>query len=254
MSETTKPKQAATVILLRPDKGPGFEVFLTRRPDGMAFLGGMYCFPGGTVRKEDGTDGMLRQCRGLTGSQARKIVGAYFKPQEALGVWVAAVREVFEETGILLACKRSGHPLAFNSELARRLSRKHIELTTKAGSFQALLESENLLCDLASLGYFSYWQTPAQFAMRFNTRFFIARLPKDQTPLATTPEVAHSVWLTADRALQLFARGELPMIFPTFASLRALADYASLESVTREFLDGNAALRRSAAKNGGLTL
>jgi hypothetical protein len=49
------------------------------------------------------------------------------------------------------------------------------------------------------------------------------------------------VWLTADRALQLFARGELPMIFPTFASLRTLADYASLESVTREFLDGNAA-------------
>ena len=71
--------------------------------------------------------------------------------------------------------------------------------------------------------------------MRFDTRFFLAALPADQSPLPTSPEVAHSLWLTPDRALQLFSKDELPMIFPTFASLRTLADFETLESVFREF-------------------
>jgi hypothetical protein len=71
--------------------------------------------------------------------------------------------------------------------------------------------------------------------MRFDTRFFLAAMPQGQTPLPTSYEVAHSVWLTPDRAVQLFSRNELPMIFPTFASLRALADFDTFESVLREY-------------------
>ena len=106
---------------------------------------------------------------------------------------------------------------------AARLAARHGELTNQALSFTALLEREQLYCDLGSLSHFSYWQTPPQFAMRFDTRFFLAALPPGQTPLATSYEVAHSVWLTPDRAMQLFNRGELPMIFPTFASLRTFS-------------------------------
>ena len=230
-----KPKQAATVILLRPAERQGFEVFLTRRPDAIEFLGGMYCFPGGTVHKEDCADAMLRQCHGLTPNQARTIAGARFGPREALGIWVAAIRKLFEEAGILLARPESGDRLTPQLNGAGRLTERHGALTRKAISFQALLESENLLCDLSSLGYFSYWQTPSQFAMRFDTRFFIARLPDDQMPLGTTPEVARSVWLTPDNALQLFAKGELPMIFPTFASLRTLADFATIEYLLKAY-------------------
>jgi len=105
----------------------------------------------------------------------------------------------------------------------------------KSLSFLALLESEGLRCNLSGLAHFSYWQTPAQFSMRFDTRFFIAALPENQNPLATSDEVAHSLWLTPDRAMQLFAAGELPMIFPTFAALRTLADFDTLESVFKEF-------------------
>jgi 8-oxo-dGTP pyrophosphatase MutT (NUDIX family) len=235
MSEMIKPKQAATVILLRPAQRQGFEVFLTRRPDAMAFLGGMYCFPGGAVRKEDCADAMLRRCHGLTPNQARTIAGAHFSPRAALGIWVAAARELFEEAGILLARPEWGDRLTPQPTDAGRLAEKHGALTRKAILFQALLESANLLCDLSSLGYFSYWQTPSQFAMRFDTRFFIARLPDDQTPLGTTPEVAHSVWLTPDSALRLFAKGELPMIFPTFASLRTLADFSTIEDLLKTY-------------------
>src|ERR1043166_2896646 len=108
MAQQQKPKPAATVILLRSGGRDPFEIFLTRRADDMAFLGGMYCFPGGTVRKEDCSASMLRRCHGLTPNDARKIVGAHFAPNEALGFWIAAIRELFEEVGILLAVKEKG--------------------------------------------------------------------------------------------------------------------------------------------------
>jgi 8-oxo-dGTP pyrophosphatase MutT (NUDIX family) len=235
MTELRKPKQAATVILLRPAEPKGFEVFLTRRPDGMPFLGGMYCYPGGTVSKEDCRSATIARSFGRTPKQARQIVGAAFKPEEAIGLWIAAVRELFEEVGVLLAVDAHGAKMTMTRERATRLIPCHEELSRKVITFAEVLEREQLYCDLASLSHFSTWQTPAQFTMRFDTRFFIAALPDDQTPMATSYEVAHSVWLTPDRAMQLFDRAELPMIFPTFASLRTLADFDTLESVLREF-------------------
>jgi len=235
MTEPRKPKQAATVILLRPAGSRGFEVFLTRRPDGMPFLGGMYCYPGGTVSKEDCRAAMIARTVGRTPKQARQIIGAAFSPEEAIGLWIAAVREVFEEVGVLLAADAQGAKISMSPERVVRLAQAHGELSAKALSFAVLLEREQLYCDLAGLSHFSCWQTPAQFAMRFDTRFFLAALPEGQTPLPTSYEVAHSIWLTPDRAMQRFNRNELPMIFPTFASLRTLADFDKLDSVLREY-------------------
>jgi 8-oxo-dGTP pyrophosphatase MutT (NUDIX family) len=235
MTEIRKPKPAATVILLRRAAATGFEVFLTRRPDAIPFLGGMYCYPGGTVSKDDLAPRMIERCSGLTPKQAQRILGAHRSPVEAIGLWIAGVREVFEEAGVLLAVEESGAPLRVDAARSGHLAEKHAALLNKSMTLLALLESEKLRCDLAALAYFSYWQTPAQFAMRFDTRFFIAALPEGPTPLATSYEVAHSVWLTPDHAMQMFARGELPMIFPTFAALRTLADFETLESVLREF-------------------
>jgi 8-oxo-dGTP pyrophosphatase MutT (NUDIX family) len=235
MTEIGKPKQAATVILLRRAQATGFEVFLTRRPDGMPFLGGMYCYPGGAVNKADCSAPMIERCAGLSAKQARKIIGAQFTPTEVIGLWVAAVREVFEEVGVLFGVEESGAPLKLDSNRAARLVEKHAALLTNSISFLGLLESEKLRCDLDALAHFCHWQTPARFAMRFDTRLFIAALPEGQTPLATSCEVAHSIWLTPDRAMHMFGHNELPMIFPTFAALRTLADFDTLESVLREF-------------------
>jgi 8-oxo-dGTP pyrophosphatase MutT (NUDIX family) len=244
MSEISKPKQAATVLLLRPAESGGIEVLLTRRSDAMAFLGGMYCFPGGTVREEDLSAALLRRCHGLSPTCARKIIGSHFSPQEALGLWVAAIRELFEEVGILLAVTPDGRSAWMDPDLNQRLAKKHTALLVGNISFHALLEAENLYCDITQLAYFSYWQTPSQFKLRFDTRFFLASVPADHPPLAVSPEVAHSVWLSPDHALRLFSKGTLPMIFPTFASLRTLADFDSLESLVAEFkLAGNSIAR-----------
>jgi len=234
MTEPQKPKHAATVILLRRGARTGFEVFLTRRPEGMPFLGGMYCFPGGTVRKEDRSPAMVQRCHGLTPSQARRILGAYLTPPQALGFWVAASRELFEEAGVLLATRVDGERISLDTNTTRSLAEKQAS-SKRAVSFQSLLESEQLYCDLSRLTYLSHWQTPSRQPIRFDTRFFLATLPEGQSALSSSDEVVHSLWLTPDRALSLCEKKELPMIFPTFASLRTLADFDSLESLLREY-------------------
>jgi 8-oxo-dGTP pyrophosphatase MutT (NUDIX family) len=168
----------------------------------------------------------------LTPAQARAIVGADFAPGKALAFWLAAIRELFEETGVLLASRLDGEaPTPPEAEMERM----HAALVANGLTFRELLEREDLVCDAHRLHYFSHWQTPPDVAIRFDTRFFVATLPQHQTPLGRSPEVAQSLWLTPDRALQLFAKDELPMIFPTFASLRTLADFETLDSVLREF-------------------
>jgi 8-oxo-dGTP pyrophosphatase MutT (NUDIX family) len=228
MTEASEPKSAATVILLRPAENSGPEVFLTRRPEQMDFLGGAYVFPGGTVRKEDGAERILKRCAGISPQEARNILGAHLKPDVALGHWVTGIRELFEEIGVLLAMTPEGRSADICEEKRRRVVQGQI-------SFYELLESEKLLCDTGRLTYFSHWLTPEEFAIRFDTRFFIAVLPPGQVPLEKSEEVAHALWLTPERAMQLYARGTLPMIFPTYASLRTLADFNSLESLLAEY-------------------
>jgi 8-oxo-dGTP pyrophosphatase MutT (NUDIX family) len=229
-----KPRLAATVILLRPAEPRGFEVFLTRRAEGMAVLGGMYCFPGGTLRNEDFSEAVLQRAAGMTPAQARTIIGAELPPRQALGLWIAAIRELYEEAGILLAVDSAGESVVGKNILNSR----SCALGTPA-NFAAFLESQGLFCDLGALVHFSHWQTPSHVATRFDTHFFLACAPAHQCPLPASSEVAHSVWLTPDAALRQFDKHELPIIFPTFASLRILADYDSLESVLKQYRAAN---------------
>jgi 8-oxo-dGTP pyrophosphatase MutT (NUDIX family) len=230
MSASAEPRSASTVILLRAGEKSGVEVFLTRRPEAMDFLGGAYVFPGGTVRKEDYSESVLKRCRGLTPIQARDMLGAHLKPEVALGHWVAGIREVFEEVGVVL-CAGETPPAARKSELERERRR----IVKRETSFMAMLEAEDLYCDAGAVRYFSHWLTPEEFAMRFDTRFFVALLPPGQTPLERSEEVADSLWIAPEHALKLYAERKLPMIFPTYASLRTLADFESAEAVLREF-------------------
>ena len=240
MNTPIKARRAATVILLRAAEPKGFEVFLTRRPDSMPFLGGRYCYPGGAVIKEDYSAPAIARCMGLSPDQARKIVGAHLSPRQALGFWIAAIRELFEEVGILLAAHDSGERFP-NGAQARKMPAMHDALLNNSLSFVSLLEREELRCDLTSLGYFSHWQTPSQVSQRFDARFFVAALPPEQIPLESSYEVTHSLWLAPERAMQLHDHGQLPMIFPTFTSLRTLADFETLESVLKEFHAGTIA-------------
>jgi 8-oxo-dGTP pyrophosphatase MutT (NUDIX family) len=228
-------QEASTVILLRPAAGGGFETLLTRRSSGMGFLGGIYVFPGGTVNREDCSGAALEQCHGLTPAEAAKILGGHLGPTRALGFWVAAVREVYEEVGILFCVSERRIPIDLAEDLGRRLQQKRRALLEDSLAFLEILDSEKLLCDALALSYFAHWLTPEEFPVRFDTRFYLARLPEGQIPLDVSSEVAHSLWIRPETALKSYGRGELAMIFPTFASLRTLANFESIEDVFAEY-------------------
>jgi 8-oxo-dGTP pyrophosphatase MutT (NUDIX family) len=173
---------------------------------------------------------VIQRCYGLSAPEARKILGAELSPSRAIGHWIAAIRELYEEAGILLARRADG-----NGALTQPLQAEREALLAKSLTFENLLKRRGLVCDLSQMAYFSRWETPRQLPIRFDTRFYLAPLPEGQTPLPDPSEVEDFVWLSPDRALTLANRKELPMIFPTFASLRTLADFDSLKSLFAEY-------------------
>jgi 8-oxo-dGTP pyrophosphatase MutT (NUDIX family) len=230
------PRNASTVVLLRPEDSGSFEILLTRRPEAMRFLGGFYVFPGGTVHRDDYAPKTLDRCRALTGADARKILRSQHEPDEAIGHWVAVVRELFEEVGILLCTSAAGDELDLSDDsTARRIEQQRQAIVKRELDFGGFLESENLFCDLARVVYFDHWVTPEIYSMRFDTRFYLAALPPNQVPLESSEEVTHSLWLKPDDALVRMNRRDFPILPPTTTVLNNLARLESWERLRAEF-------------------
>jgi 8-oxo-dGTP pyrophosphatase MutT (NUDIX family) len=230
------PRPASTVILLRPDEAGGFEVLLTRRPAEMRFLGGYYVFPGGTVHPSDYSQSMLTRCRGLDGAEARRILGAGHDPSVALGYWIAVVRELFEEVGVLLCVAESGALVDLRDDaVQKRIERKRRAIVQRKSGFAAFLESENLFCDLSRAVYLDHWVTPEIFSMRFDTRFYVAALPEHQTSLASSEEVTHSVWIQPAAALAQIHRRDFPILPPTTTVLGELARFSTWDRLRAKY-------------------
>ena len=150
------PRHASTLVLVRPDDHGSFEVLLTRRPEQMRFLGGFYVFPGGTVQPGDHSPRGIARCRGLSGVEAREILGGAHEPEIALGHWVAVIRELFEEVGVLLCGNESDGAVAMGDSVRQRIEHKRRSVVTNQMSFASFLESENLFCQLSRLVYFDH--------------------------------------------------------------------------------------------------
>lgn len=230
------PRFASTVVLLRPDDDGGFEILLTRRPPEMKFLGGFYVFPGGAVHKEDYSAKMLDRCRGLSATDAQEVLGKRYDPGLALGHWVAGIRELFEEVGVLLCETRSGEPIELRDEITKakfEASRQAI-IKGKLGLGE-FLESEDLWCDLSRVIYFFHRVTPEFYPMRFDTRFYLALLPAHQIPLSRSEEVTHSVWIKPAEALSAGYDNDFPILPPTTTVLEDLAAIDSWEELRARY-------------------
>ena len=231
------PRLASTVVLVRPAAGDSFEILLTRRPRGMRFLGGYYVFPGGTVHESDYSSQVLERCRGLSGQAAREILGTDHPDYVALGHWVAVFRELFEEVGVLLCTCRNGVDVeAANASVKMEIERKRQAIVAKELRFGSFLESEDLHCDLSRVVYFDHWITPEIYSMRFDTRFYLARLPIGQTPLKRSEEVTDSLWMKPADALARNDYRELPLIPPTTTVLQNLARIGSFDRLRARYL------------------
>lgn len=231
-----QPRNASTVVLLRPADNGGFEILLTRRPLQMKFLGGYYVFPGGTVHRDDYSSKVLERCRGLATDDARRILGMDGNANQALGHWVAVVRELFEEVGVLLCVMESGDEVDLRETSARdRFELKRQALVKNELDFGSFLESENLLCDLSRAVYFDHWVTPEIYSMRFDTRFYIAKLPWYQIPLAASEEVIDSLWVSPQHALSRIHRHDFPILPPTTTVLAELERIDSWQGLQDRF-------------------
>ena len=217
-------KHAVSVLLVRPHIGSGLEVLMVRRPLAIA-PGNAYAFPGGIVNNEDCSEEVLRRCVGLDPMQARDILGKDLSPEISLGHWVAGIRNLFQQVGLLLCSHRDG-------ESTSPAPRKQCEATF---DFRALLKSEGLYCDAARLGYYSRWLIFEEITGRLDTRFFLTLLSPDQNPDPNPQEIADSLWLTPERSLSLCQQGKLSVSFPTFGSLRTLADFDSPDALASEY-------------------
>ena len=229
-------RYASTVVLVRPAAGGGFEILLTRRPPEMRFLGGYYVFPGGTVHADDYSAQTLARCRGLSGDDARKILGNRHEPEAALGHWVAVFRELFEEVGVLLCTTESEDSIDLRDEATKKkIELQRQRIVKRELDFGSFLDAADLYCDLSRAVYFDHWITPEIYSMRFDTRFYLAPLPPNQTALRRSEEVTDSVWIKPDEALARTYDREFPLIPPTTTVLGNLARLGSWDRLRSKY-------------------
>ena len=201
------PRPAATLILLRG----GLEVLMLQRTQSAAFLGGAYVFPGGSL---DPHDASMDRVVGLTDAQASERLKL---PSGGIAYYVAAIRECFEEAGILLARDAQGKPIP--------AARAEQLMQYRKRPFRELLEQEDLYIPAGDLAYFGHWITAPGRSRRFDARFFVALAPEGQQGSHDANETVHDVWISPREALERGARGEIELVNATQQSLKDLSRF-----------------------------
>lgn len=207
------PAQAASVLILR-DR-PKFEVLMIERHAASAFAGGALVFPGGRVDPGDRDPRWADHAQGLD-----PVIGAS---------QVAAIREAFEEAGVLIARRRDGALVGGAESKARRPWRARVEADDQ--QFFNLIGAQGYVLACDHLSPFSHWVAPPGLHRRFDTLFFAARLPEGQEAEEDGDEATASMWIGPADALAARARGENKIIFPTARNLDLLAMSRSADEV-----------------------
>jgi len=226
------PKKAATVILLRDKDPEGFEVFLLKRHEKSSFMGGNYVYPGGRVDRKDGSLEICSFSKGITPEEARKILGGALSPEESFAHWIAGIRELFEEAGVLLAYDQRGKLLQLKDrEEQERLLHYRKGLQMDKITICELAQKENLLFALDHLHYYAHWITPEARSERFDTYFFIARYPLGQEASHDQKETTAGAWLTPRKALEENLTGDVILSPPTLKTLEDLSRVRNIEEI-----------------------
>jgi recombination protein RecT len=206
------PRPAATVMLVRDRVDGGIEVYLARRSGRSAFVPDVYVFPGGGLDAEDASPRAIARLDRLDGAVPPAFA-------------VAAIRELFEEAGILLAREADGGPPEAAALEAAR------ESLTAGAPFADVVETAGWTLLASSLAYYSNWITPPGLARRFDARFFAARVPEGQTAAVDAVEMHDGLWLDPADAVARSERGELALIFPTRKHIERLATFGSVDAL-----------------------
>jgi 8-oxo-dGTP pyrophosphatase MutT (NUDIX family) len=219
-----EPKPASTVVLIR-DGEPGIDVYLLRRHSGMAFAAGMYAFPGGRVDPRDDDADI-----GWSGPSAAAWADRMgCSESEARALVCAAVRETFEESGVLLA--GNGPDDVVGDTRGADWEADRAALVDRSLSFTDFIARRGLVLRTDLLGYWAHWITPEFEPRRYDTRFFVARMPVGQLTRDVSGEADRAHWMAAADAVDGIADGSMEMLPPTSVTIKQLASHTGVVDV-----------------------
>jgi 8-oxo-dGTP pyrophosphatase MutT (NUDIX family) len=226
-------REAASVILARDVSG-GLEILLLQRHPDSRFSPGAFAFPGGRLEPADAAPGVEAWCRGLGRTDAARQMPDVRPADQAIGFWVAALREAFEEAGILLAYGREGRFVDLATLDAVRAHRAPCRADSAV--FGRLLSDFDLVLAADRVVYWAHWITPEERPIRYDTRFFVAAAGADQAPEPDGFEMVSARWIAPDDALARHRARELVLPLPTqriLASLGGHRDVGALLDAAR---------------------
>jgi 8-oxo-dGTP pyrophosphatase MutT (NUDIX family) len=225
-SSETPIRQAATVLLLR-DGAAGLEVYLLRRTKGMPFAGGMTAYPGGGVDPRDGDTDVA-----WVGPQPEEWATAWgCDRRTARELVCAAVRETFEEAGVLLAGPADGNAGVVPDVTGDEWEEQRQALLARDLSMAELLAGRGLALRADLLRPYAHWVTPPGESRRYDTKFFAALMPAGQEARNVSGEADEAVWTTPSAALAEYTAGTRPMLPPTVHTLGQLEPFTTAADV-----------------------
>jgi len=220
-----QPRSSSAVMLLRDAaSGKGLEVFMVRRVIQSDFMPDVYVFPGGSVQPDDlAAEREPGICKEVTPG----AVDPEGKTAQGIGVRAAAIRELFEEAGVLLAYQGED-VLAINEGNMERFASYRQAFNERRGSLVEMAREENLVLATDRLSYFTHWITPEGMPKRFDTHFFLTTAPAEQQAAHDRLETSEGIWISPAEALARAEQNQFPIVFATIHQLHDLAAFASV--------------------------
>lgn len=226
------PVDSATVVLMREPAPERLEILLVARHAESRAFAGAHVFPGGLLEAVDRSPAIRdAMAPHVASDTVPATLGDDLDREAGLAFLAATIRELFEEAGILLA-DRDGRPLGFGDPAVRdRFAEHRRALVTGALDFAELVARERLTLRASDLRYYSRWITPVHAPRRYDARFFVAPVPRDQTPLHDERETTSAEWLTPAAALAGAAAGTIVLTPPTARTLEDLVELGTMARV-----------------------
>jgi 8-oxo-dGTP pyrophosphatase MutT (NUDIX family) len=228
------PTDSATVILVRQPHKNSLEVFLARRHDSQSFMAGVYVFPGGQLESSDADIAETKLLSASDDFQPHTLLqDSTLTRDMALGFYICAIRETFEETGVLFARNASDDSIDFgNTIIQARFAAYRQPLNEGQITLAEIIRQEDLVVMPELLIPYSHWITPEIVPQRFSTRFFLAEMPHHgQNAVTDKDELTSSLWVTPHDALKMYTSGKIAMMPPTLKTLEEMAEFISLDKL-----------------------
>jgi 8-oxo-dGTP pyrophosphatase MutT (NUDIX family) len=228
-----EPKLAAAVILLRDRESEleskdkcEFEVFMAKRHEKAKFMGEHHVFPGGGIDKQDKTKESRARLVGVDKNIVDNLKGICVDPSN---LWIIAIRELFEETGILIAGREKGAPIEIREKNIEKFKGHQEDLQNKRETMTNILTKENLYYAANNLKYFGRLITPKSSPIRFDTQFFLCKLPQKQNINLFNDELTEGLWGSPRRLLELYRKRQIKIIFPQYSTLNRLRKFKTIK-------------------------